>query len=271
MRTLLLVLVVAVTAERLASAGDVSCTAIDLSGLDGCPESGESGESGSVDGDSFFDPQALLDLGESATGPQFYLSGIVGGSFATLSQPDLPSSNAILNQTLLTGGGAAGWAFERPYGFWRTEFEARSRERMQFTEIDPVAGVTSLHARNGWSTMATAWRDINLTDQAGIYVGGGIGAGGYRCAFHGENLGTTVTGTTGITSFAWQAGGGAIYAFSDRVTLDLGYRFFSLGSGSADIYVTNAAGTLHDTVKTQFVASEALLTLRIYEPFRRWR
>ena len=268
MRILLLVFVLAVTAEGLASAEDGSCTTIDLSGLDGCPDSGESG---SVDGDALLSPRALLDLGDAANGPRFYLAGLVGGSFATLSQPDLPSSNAILNQTLLTGGGAAGWAFERPYGFWRTEFEARSRERMQFTEIDPVAGVTSLHARNGWSTMANAWRDINLTDQAGIYLGGGIGAGGYRCAFNGENLGTTVTGTTGITSFAWQAGGGAIYAFSDRVTLDLGYRFFSLGSGTADISITNAAGTLSDTVKTQFVASEALLTLRIYEPFRRWR
>ena len=268
MRILLLALVLAVTAEGLASAGDGSCTAIDLSGLDGCTESGESG---GVDGDAFSSPQGLLDLGEAATGRRFYLSGIVGASFATLSPPDLPSSNAILNQTLLTGGGAAGWAFERPYGFWRTEFEARSRERMQFTEIDPEAGVTSLHLNNGWSTMANAWRDIHLTDQAGIYLGGGIGAGGYRCAFNGENLGTTVTGTTGITSFAWQAGGGATYAFNDRVTLDLGYRFFSLGAGTTDIYTTNAAGTLHDTVKTQFVASEALITLRIYEPFRRWR
>ncbi len=271
MRTLLLALIVAFAAERLVSAGEGSCTGIDLSGLDGCTEPGESGESGNVDGDSLFGPQAPLDLGDAATGPRFYLSGIVGASFATLSQPDLPSSNAILNQTLLTGGGAAGWAFERPYGFWRTEFEARSRERMQFTEIDAGAGFTSLHLNNGWSTMANAWRDINLTDQAGIYLGGGIGAGGYRCAFNGENLGTTVTGTTGITSFAWQAGGGATYAFNDRVTLDLGYRFFSLGSGMADIYTTNAAGTLSDTVKTQFVASEALITLRIYEPFRRWR
>ena len=89
--------------------------------------------------------------------------------------------------------------------------------------------------------------------------------------FDGENLGTTVSGTTGITSFAWQAGGGATYAFNDRVTLDLGYRFFSLGSGTADIYITNASGTLQDTVQTQFSASELLLSLRIYEPFRRWR
>ena len=266
MRTLLLALIVAVAAERLVSAGEGSCTGIDLSGLDGCTESGESG---SVDGDSLFSPRGLLNLGDAAAGPRFYLSGIVGASFATLSQPDLPSSNAILNQTLLTGGGAAGWAFERPYGFWRTEFEARSRERMQFTELDPGAGFTSLHLNNGWSTMANAWRDINLTDQAGIYLGGGIGAGGYRCAFNGENLGTTVTGTTGITSFAWQAGGGAIYAFNDRVTLDLGYRFYSVGLGKTTINGPIPDLKL-DPVTTGLACNEMLLTLRIYEPFRRW-
>jgi len=265
MRTFLLGLLLSIAAGQLAAAGEVSCTGIDLSGLDGCTTSADG------EGDLLDDPRNRLDFGEAIAGRRFYLAGIVGASFATLTQPDLPSSNAILNQTLLTGGGAAGWAFDRPYGFWRTEFEARSRERMQFTEIDPYAGFTSLHLNNGWSTMANAWRDINLTDQAGIYLGGGIGAGGYRCVFDGENLGTTVSGTTGITSFAWQAGGGATYSFSDRVTLDLGYRFFSLAPGFADIYTTNGAGTLHDTVKTQFAASELLLTLRIYEPFRSWR
>jgi len=48
-------------------------------------------------------------------------------------------------------------------------------------------------------------------------------------------------------------------------------RLFSLGSGTADIWTSNAAGTLKDTVQTQFSASELLLSLRIYEPFRRWR
>lgn len=262
MRKLFLGLALALAAEGMATADAPSCTALDLEGFE--PFDGTTGCCGSPD-----------DLPSGAApptdSPRFYLSGLVGASFATLTQPELPDANAILNQTLFTAGGAAGWAFDRPWGQWRTEFEARGRERMQFTETDPLGGSVSLHANDGWSTMANAWRDLDLTDRVGIYVGGGIGAGGYRCVFAGETLGTTVGGSTGITSFAWQAGGGATYAFSDRVTFDLGYRFFSLAPGLADISTTNALGTLNDTVNTQFAASELLLSLRIYEPFRRWR
>lgn len=264
MRAFVLGVVMALAARGAAIAGEFPCASIDVSGFGGCTDECPDA------GDGWSGVGSLLDGGEAAA-PRFYLSGIVGASFATLTQPDLPESGAILNQTLFTGGGAAGWAFERPYGFWRTEFEARSRERMQFTEVDPAAGTTSFRATDGWSTMANAWRDIDLTDRVGIYLGGGVGAGGYRALFGGETLGTTITGTTGITSFAWQAGGGATYAFSDRVTLDLGYRFFSLSAGDAVIRATNASGTIDDTVRTQFSASELLLTLRIYEPFRRWR
>lgn len=216
---------------------------------------------------------ALGEAGETATieDSGFYMSGIVGASFGTLTQPDLPDSNAILNQTLFTAGGAAGWAFARPNGAWRAEFEGRGRERMQFTEIDPLAGTTSLHANDGWSAMANLWRDLELSDRAGIYCGGGIGAGGYRTVFSGTTLGAAVSGSTGITSFAWQAGGGASYTLGERVVLDLGYRFFSLTPGSADIFVTTAGGTIADSVRTQFSASEVLFSIRIYEPFKRWR
>lgn len=263
MRTTILGLVLFAATSGPAAADTVSCTTIDLSGLDAPDGVGRDDEASAG---SF-----LAADDEAALAPRFYLAGIVGASFATLTQPDLPESNAILNQTLFTAGGAAGWAFDRPWGQLRAEFEARGRERMQFTESDPIGGTVSFHAYDGWSTMANLWRDLDLTDRGGIYVGGGIGAGGYRSVFSGDTLGTTVSGSTGITSFAWQAGGGATYAVNDRVTFDLGYRFFSLGPGLSDIRATTASGTIEDTVKNQFSASELLLTLRIYEPFRRWR
>jgi opacity protein-like surface antigen len=203
---------------------------------------------------------------------RFYLTGIVGASFATLVQPDLPTAHAIGNQTLFTAGGAAGVAFERPSGWLRVEFEGRGRDRMQISDSDPVVGTLSTNASDGWSTMANVWRDLSVTESFGLYAGAGIGAGGYRCSFDGTSPGgATVSGSTGISSFAWQGGGGVTYAFTNRVTLDLGYRFFGLNPDSAQIYVKTDTGTVTDTVNTAFSASELLLSVRVYEPFRNWR
>lgn len=212
--------------------------------------------------DDFFSPAAR----------RFYLSGIVGASFATLSQPALEDAPAITNQSLLTGGAAAGVAFDRPSGWLRFEFEGRSRETMQVSNTEPVIGTLKTSASDGWSAMTNIWQDYAVTDRLGLYVGGGIGAGGYRGSLDGDlALGATVSGSTGISSFAWQAGGGFCYAITDRVTLDLGYRFFSLGPGQTKIFVTTGAGTIVDNFDTQFSASELLFSIRVYEPFRNWR
>lgn len=203
---------------------------------------------------------------------RFYLSGIVGASFATLSKPALEDTPAITNQSLFTGGGAVGVAFDRPSGWLRLEFEGRSRETLQVSDTEPVIGTLKTSASDGWSAMANIWRDYAVTDRLGLYVGGGIGAGGYRGSLDGDlALGATVEGSTGISSFAWQAGGGVCYAITDRVTLDLGYRFFSLDPGQTRIFVTTGAGTLADNFDTQFSTSELLFSIRVYEPFRNWR
>lgn len=59
--------------------------------------------------------------------------------------------------------------------------------------------------------------------------------------------------------------GGIIGA--DFATLDLGYRFFAIDESTA---TADFIGVPFD-YPTNFAASELLLTLRIYEPFRRWR
>ncbi len=56
-------------------------------------------------------------------------------------------------------------------------------------------------------------------------------------------------------AFAWQAGGGVIWEVTERLTFDVGYRFFQTD-------VIEQADT------TQFQASELMFTLRLYEPFR---
>ena len=66
---------------------------------------------------------------------------------------------------------------------------------------------------------------------------------------------------------AWQAGGGVIYNVSKHIAVDLGYRFFSIGDNTENIQNFGVPGEYI----TNYSASELLLTVRIYEPFRRWR
>jgi opacity protein-like surface antigen len=212
-----------------------------------------------------------VSLGDVREGDRrFYLSGILGPSWGTLQVEDSPS----VNDPLFSAGGAAGVAFERESGRLRVEFEARYR--------DPIGGAfgdadssSSLRAANGWSTLVNAWRDIDLTDRLGIYVGGGIGGGGYgslavQSAVPASNF--TINGSGSASGFAWQAGGGLIYDLTERITLDLGYRFFEIDSGS--ITATSAQpGVPIETLSlgSGFSASELLFSIRIYEPFRGWR
>ena len=63
---------------------------------------------------------------------RFYLTGIIGASFATLATGgavdltgDQYAMDGSINDTLFTAGGAAGVAFDRANGMLRAEFEAR--------------------------------------------------------------------------------------------------------------------------------------------------
>lgn len=213
-------------------------------------------------------PVALGDVREGDR--RLYLAGIIGPSWGTLRVDGSPSAN----DPLFTAGGAAGMAFEREIGRLRVEFEARYRDPIGGTFADADSS-TSLRAANGWSTLVNAWRDIDVTDRLGIYAGGGIGGGGYgslavQSAVPASNF--TINGSGGASGFAWQAGGGVIYDLTQRITLDVGYRFFAVDTGS--ITATSAqSGVPIETLSlgSGFSASELLFTIRIYEPFRGWR
>jgi len=53
-----------------------------------------------------------------------------------------------------------------------------------------------------------------------------------------------------------------VYALSDRITFDLGYRFYSMNE--VEFVIPSNCG-LYDS---QFSANELLFQIRIYEPFR---
>lgn len=201
---------------------------------------------------------------------QFYLSGIIGSSWITLTDP-ASQTTIVGSEPVFTAGGTAGMAFRRNSWFselpgqLRVEFEARGRDQVVATET--LAGDTiAEQASDGWSTMINVWRDNKFSEKWGYYIGAGIGAGGYRSNIEVTAGPPLISNNENISAFAWQAGTGLIWEISDRTTLDLGYRFFSINNTTATL---DFAGT-PTPYKRGYSASELLLSVRIYEPFRRF-
>jgi len=214
------------------------------------------------------------DLDADCPSRRFYITGIIGASFGTLQSG---GSNTLFDEfpntgrasdSLLTAGGALGMAFDRSNGLLRLEVEGRGRDALSgmTNSFEPPTPTYfySVRASDGWSVMANAWRDWYLTQRLGFYGGGGIGAGGYRLTVNDS----VVSGYGHVGGFAWQAGTGTTYRLTERTTIDLGYRFFDTVSDSLPLTAIDPAGIPAGSYLSNFYASELLLSVRIYEPFR---
>jgi len=228
-----------------------------------------------------------VSLSDDPASSRFYVAGIVGASFATLttggSFEAIPgavfSPIGSVTDPMFNGGGAVGMAFAKPSGQLRMELEGRDRGAMSGPTSLDVSGGTILDrpmtttASGVWSFMTNFWRDYDVTDSLGLYAGGGIGIGGYQYQTRSLDPELVTNGANTINSFAWQAGTGVTYQITSRVTFDVGYRFFSIGNGSTPLLTSANSGGgapylfLGDSISA-FTASELLLSVRIYEPFR---
>ena len=213
------------------------------------------------------------DLDADCPSRRFYITGIIGASFGALQSGGINTVENFPNtgratDSLLTAGGAVGMAFDRDNGLLRLEVEGRGRDALQGStnsfEPPTPSYFYSVRAADGWSVMTNAWRDWYLTERLGFYGGGGIGAGGYRLTVND----TVVSGYGHVGSFAWQAGTGTTYRITDRTTIDLGYRFFDTVSDSLPLTAIGSGGAPAGSYVSNFYASELLLSVRIYEPFR---
>lgn len=217
----------------------------------------------------------------AADAQRFYVTGLLGESFATLADPLHRSlAGELVNGSILTAGGAAGVASARDNGQWRFEIEGRGRDDLTASVDQVVLPVFAANfawaAVDGWSATANVWRDWWIGERWAAYAGGGLGGGGYRYSFAGDvrflSEGATFAGNDQVAELAWQVGGGLTYELSERVAFDVGYRFFSISEADVALKVVPSfepPSTV--TLTQQFTASELLFGLRIYEPFRRWR
>lgn len=176
-----------------------------------------------------------------------YVAGMVGSSFSG-------GEAGGFGGTLLTGEGAVGVCVPRPLGAVRLEVEGRQRAALSGPRHQAAAGEPAVAQIGGeWTTMANVWRDVEVAEHLSVYAGGGLGVGGY--AHDPDAAGPDAVSK--ITAFGWQAGGGVAYAVTDRLTLDVGGRFYGLEAGGGQ----PAAGP---------PAAEMLFAIRIADPFRSW-
>jgi opacity protein-like surface antigen len=230
----------------------VWCQTAAASPFDGFSEIPSAASAQDVDIGALLQPVGLT-RGDDGTAHRWYVAPIIGASWGRFTYPGTPASQNEYAESF-TAGGAVGMAFSRPRGQWRVEVAGRYR--------DGIQNEFGQESTDNWSVLCNAWRDVSITKTFGLYGGGGIGAGGYRWSSDVVLPNESIIADVQATQFAWQAGGGVVYAVSDRITLDLGYRFYSLNDVR---FVVPSNGGLYDA---QFSASELLFQIRIYEPFR---
>lgn len=291
-RILVVAASVAVSALGLGAHGSEAGTEIDLTSLS---ELGSTYQAEDLADEA---PFADIGYGSGSAANRFYVSGIMGASFARGAAGgqnqvlSVPGANISLgqtgasDQTVFTGGAAIGLALDRPMGQWRMEVEGRWRdpvdgEALGFVSVNgaPVVGVPlDFRVGSGWSAMTNFWRDLDINDTFSVYGGGGFGAGGYQYqTTSGPILGiASIDGQNSVTTFAWQVGVGAVYRLNSRVEFDAGYRFFAMADADVPMTANAAIGPVNVSLplgnfSSAFSASELLFSVRIYEPFRNWR
>jgi opacity protein-like surface antigen len=232
-----LAVVIAVARPPLAEHAGIARAVQSFSWLDRSPPlADEAGDADNPPGD-----------GPRADARTPYVAGIIGSSFSG-------GETGGFSGTLLTGEGALGVSVPRPLGAVRFEVEGRQRAALSGQRREAATNApTAAEIGGEWTTMANVWRDVEVAEHLSVYAGGGLGVGGY--AHDADAAGPDAASR--VTAFGWQAGGGVAYAVTDRLTVDVGGRFYGLEAGGGQ----PSAGP---------PAAEMLFAVRIADPLRGW-
>lgn len=91
-----------------------------------------------------------------------------------------------------------------------------------------------------WSFMANAYYDFKMSDSdITPYIMGGLGVANVQWSYIGGN-------NDDDTAFAWQVGAGVGFKATDKITVDVGYRYFA--TGDVNIYGGDITISKHNVV-----------------------
>jgi Opacity protein and related surface antigens len=113
------------------------------------------------------------------------------------------------------------------------DYEFQSDFKGTVTCVTGCTGATA-HAKTDlevFTTLVNAYVDLGTYSGITPYVGGGIGAAYLKTGKITSDLGKAGNGDD-QWNFAWALTAGASYAFTDRLALDVNYRYLNLGEAS---------------------------------------
>ena len=161
--------------------------------------------------------------------PKFLLGIQESGQLSTKNLGDHDAKPFKQHSQAVFGGAlAVGYNFGPKFNVpIRTEFEyaLRSnswRDRDGFIDGDRWS---SKHSLNISTLFFNAYVDIPTGTPFTPYIGGGLGLGFNYTGMRVETGDGRVSWDQYNATFAWNAGGGVAYAFTENVSADIGYRF----------------------------------------------
>ncbi|MEG6502274.1 MULTISPECIES: outer membrane protein [unclassified Desulfovibrio] len=134
------------------------------------------------------------------------------------------------SQNTVGGGAFVGYDFYPANDIpLRTEIEYAIRTNSE-TDWDGKHGLdATLKGRWNLQTLfLNLYWDFHNDTAFTPYIGGGLGMGFIESRYKVEGLGYSGSSTDYNTVFAWNAGAGVSYAFTDTISADLAYRFVGL-------------------------------------------
>lgn len=200
--------------------------------------------------------------------PGPYVSGFIGVAFPTnrdvTSTTFGPGATTFNDRVEFDPGINVGGAGGFDFGFLRLEGELSYKNGEMSTITEQIGGTryANVDGRLGAvAMMFNAFVDLHNATRVTPYFGGGAG---FATLHLSDTYGTsTATGnrtrlyrSENDTVFAYQAGAGLEIAFTQRLSLDLGYRYFATAKAKFD----NHSST---TTELKFESHNASVGLRI--------
>lgn len=154
--------------------------------------------------------------------PGFYIGGIFRGTF--IEDTGLKDFGGPSSGTISFDPGA-GFSFKGGFRFCEW-FALEGEAGFEGNNIKSITGASVDAALYQVPTMGNVVFTIPTRTPIIPYLGGGLGGStSIIDVNHITQGGTTVVGTEGQTTFAWQLFAGLQYAINDRLTVGLGYNY----------------------------------------------